>query len=114
MLTLDEIIAEIDQKINTNGIAAITGSVNNYILKLIIYFALPTRVVKPSKTLTIPLDRELHQAHDFYNKGQIIIMGGEAPADYGSGAAVPRYGILRVDGILYNEGLIVNNGLIIT
>lgn len=113
MLTLDEIISEIDLKMNTNGIGAITGAIGNYIVKLVLLFALPIRVVKPAKVLTIPLDRELHQVQDFYNKGQVIIEGGAAADDYGSGAAVPRYGIFRVDGILYNEGIIVNNGLII-
>lgn len=112
--TLDEIKQEIDDKIKTNGVAAITGPVANAVLKLMLTQQQKPRVVLPGKTLTVPLEREHHQAQDFWNKGTINIQGGIANSNYGFGLPVTRYGILRVDGVLYNEGVIVNNGIIIT
>jgi hypothetical protein len=112
--TLDEIRAEIDDKIDTNGVAAITGAVLNAVLNLMLTQNQKPRVVLPSKTLTIPLESEHHQAQDFWNKGTIDIQGGISDSNYGFGLPVTRYGILRVDGVLHNEGIIVNNGIIIS
>lgn len=115
MQTYQELLQEIDNRVNTNGTQAITGSVLNGVLKKIVANPSPRRkrIILSTENLVVPSETEMHFAQDLYVKGQLTIENG-ADSDYGSGLPVHTFAIVRVDGTIVNEGLIINNGLIIT
>lgn len=109
---VDQNWANIETEVNgkapinhTHPISDITG------LQLLLD-AQKVRVVQNGQTLTVAKETERQYAQNLYNKG-VIVVEDALPYNYESGMDVPRYGILRVDGLLSNENTIINDGLII-